>query len=105
MTKATHTPGPWTVGFEGHNISHIYGGGKEQLGVAQVYLPINTSADEIPRLKHDPRFGQAVADARLIAAAPDLLEALHLVRVSRGWQYLADESKSLINTAIAKATP
>jgi hypothetical protein len=42
-------------------------------------------------------------DANLIAAAPDLLEALHLVGMSAGWQYLTMETRSVIEAAIAKA--
>lgn len=36
--------------------------------------------------------------------APELLAALSLVRMSAGWQYLSDESRAVIITAIAKAT-
>lgn len=42
-------------------------------------------------------------DASLIAAAPELLEALHVVGMSAGWQYMTIESRSLVESAIAKA--
>lgn len=38
------------------------------------------------------------------AAAPDLLAALQLVRMSAGWQYLSDESKTVIDAALRAAT-
>lgn len=64
-TKNTHTPGPWAISSIGH-ISDILGGetigllfydGGEQLNVA---------------IDNDPH---AMANALLIAAAPDMLEA------------------------------
>lgn len=42
--------------------------------------------------------------ARLIAAAPDLLEALQLAAMSGGFQYMVDETRDVIRAAIAKAT-
>lgn len=39
----------------------------------------------------------------LIAASPDLLQCCQLVRMSNGWRYLAQESRDLIDAAIAKA--
>jgi hypothetical protein len=55
-----HTPGPWQV-----NGSHVYGGGSPERAslIAQVLSP-------------DPRH---LADRSLIAAAPDLYEALRTV--------------------------
>lgn len=43
-------------------------------------------------------------DIPLVIAAPDMLAALQLVRMSAGWQYLSDESRAVIDAAIAKAT-
>lgn len=41
--------------------------------------------------------------ARLIAAAPELLEALHLVSKSLGWQDMPMETRAVVEAAIAKA--
>jgi len=41
--------------------------------------------------------------ARLIAAAPDMLQALHVVGMSAGWQYMTMETRALVDAAIAKA--
>lgn len=77
---AGHTPGPWTV-------SELDG---------RVIGPVRTLVDtssgtEVPQLQAvarvldriGDRLGEAKANARLIAAAPDLLEALQLVSLAR----------------------
>lgn len=71
-----HTPGPWFVGsaseFGVHNPNLI----QRQDGdsIAQVYgMPMHARIDEVER---DPRWAEGLANARLIAAAPDLLAAL-----------------------------
>lgn len=58
-----HTPGPWTVGVgDGQRI--VIGGGHRLVTVA----PKSRVVADIQR---------AISDARLIAAAPDLLEACY----------------------------
>lgn len=79
-TKSKHTPGPWEVGDDG--ISTPFVGDR---------IIVNTGQE------------CAEADARLIAAAPDLLAALHLIADAHHYsgmtycQYVARD-------AIAKAT-
>jgi hypothetical protein len=53
----------------------------------------------IPEHLHDKK-----EKARLIAAAPDLLEAVVVTRMSRGWHEMTAEAKELIESAIARAT-
>jgi hypothetical protein len=70
MSAPKHTPGPWTVGVAGRygtdNANIIYSQGGEG-SVATVYgLPMNTKLEDI-----DSRYGQGLANARLIAAAPE----------------------------------
>ena len=43
------------------------------------------------------------ADTRLIAAAPELLEALKMAAESAGFQYMTYETRQVIEAAIAKA--
>jgi hypothetical protein len=43
------------------------------------------------------------ANARLIAASPDMLEALRLASQSAGFQYMTHETRLKIDNAIAKA--
>jgi hypothetical protein len=76
LTKPKYTPGPWEARLikEGH---------------LDIY-PVGCSHDRVPiavldhsRDGHEPtRVVTTPADARLIAAAPDLLEALHRMLVS-----------------------
>lgn len=69
MSEAKHTPGPWCMGRKGnecriyadrdqHAIARTYGTGLNGIGVCELTGPENK------------------ADARLIAAAPELLAAL-----------------------------
>lgn len=92
----THTPGPWAVGFEG-----LRGG---------TYWCVSRSdaAEEIDI--HEDDNGEA--DARLIAAAPDLLAAAKELRATisknepmpfEAWNALCDEVIERADAAIAKA--
>ena len=67
MSNAKHTPGPWVVGNQNPlNFGQPRGNGTEPIGF--VYGPSCPERSEVGR--------RALADARLIAAAPELLEAL-----------------------------
>ena len=83
--NSKHTPGPWSYQEWGRLILDS-GQGSSQLQVATVAL--NTRRDE------------GTANARLIAAAPELLEALEDI-VSNGYGMYAAK---LARAAIAKAT-
>lgn len=75
-----HTPGPWRHAKEA--IRHANGVVQTfnpdtvltedgELAICQVYgMPINTTLEDIAG---DPRWADGLANARLIAAAPDLL--------------------------------
>lgn len=100
MTEAKHTPGPWTIGTSaGYNASHVYSG---EDGVCTVYGIF--SHQSVQQVVDDPRCAEGMANARLIAAAPDMLEALHK---AEGW--LAEWASAEpyigeIRAVIAKAT-
>ena len=77
----SHTPGPWRVGSKsGYNMNTVfheqptrYEG--EEGGICQVYnLPMHTTATELVALNKEGRYLEGIANARLIAAAPQLLE-------------------------------
>ena len=71
MTKAKHTPGPWVIGSsEGRVLSHWDGIGYWEIANATV---TNFRGDSGEMYFAG---GTQEANARLIAAAPDLLEAL-----------------------------
>lgn len=104
-SEAKHTPGPWVIGgqSEGGKYININGGGRI---IARVMFSKPT----------DP-FPADDANARLIAAAPDLLEALkkcrselHLLKdgsvggVPNTIAALIHERIELADAAIAKAT-
>jgi hypothetical protein len=88
-----HTPGPWQV-----NGSHIYTADPERALLAQVFNP-GSKASDYP----------LVENARLIAAAPDLLEALIMVRDADddcrkdGFREMPPPARARIDAAIAKA--
>lgn len=74
MSNEKHTPGPWeltTIPFELRNTD----------SAAAIYGPytLNQGACLISDISRSPGDEQATANAKLIAAAPELLEALNLV--------------------------
>ena len=81
--KQKHTPGPWSI-----NGNKIDGNGYHIVSV------------------NSHRTSEGEANARLIAAAPELLEALILI-CDRDWAYAGMEEMKIIISArssIAKAT-
>ncbi len=106
MTK--HTPGPWTLETVPTSADSCHKIGPfpnrhDREGYACVYADnIRIGIDESL-----PRAQELLANARLIAAAPDLLEALQLIQ-GQGWQLHDDEFGNEIKrrclSAIAKAT-
>ena len=100
---AKHTPGPWQAVHEGHRLS-VWAEGYGFIHTHEV-PHVNTGATET-----------ANANARLIAAAPELLEALEEVReLIEGYVDVKDgdygkpvankamQATQLIDEAIAKA--
>lgn len=90
-----HTPGPWIAeGGDGHG--NIWIGTKEGVYVAGTVLPIHGTTE----LSKE----QAEANARLIAAAPDMLQALIDLRATLDpYDIQYGNQVDLIEGAIAKA--
>lgn len=79
-TKAAHTPGPWETGKLGHNVQ----GANGRLVAATMFVQFGNNSED-------------VANARLIAAAPDLLAALI---ECRRWLAKADADGAFANCVL-----
>jgi hypothetical protein len=93
--KANHTPGPW-------HLSNLAANGEQEISISRSYESGGASVAVVESSRDHSRL---LADARLIAAAPDLLEALEELLADR---YLADpinaDRMKKARAAIAKAT-
>lgn len=108
MTKARHTPGPWTIGDENNACCDVLLGTEHNLTCSLDRRDNNTCAEVISR-------EEMLANARLISAAPDLLAACQKMAeweacekdYSIGFTERIDlcaEAFELMNAAITKAT-
>lgn len=88
MTQNSATPGPWKFGHVGTSAFWV-GPDYDQKFVASIPWDIEDARDE------------ARANARLIAAAPDLLMAIRRVREDA---YLNPSAAAQVDAAIQKAT-
>jgi hypothetical protein len=96
MSNAKHTPGPWSVGW---NI---------EANLYQIDAPDGDSGDTAPIADvwaHNALESECKANAALIAAAPDLLEALNAVMDSyqRGQMAIEHKVFNKMRVAIARA--
>jgi hypothetical protein len=101
MTNRQHTPGPWYVGTEfADQGRHIYAAQKVRHEDGDEWHPLIACTDD------DERLVDWQANAVLIAAAPDLLEALKELREAIKSRGVVSTVKALSKTdaAIAKAT-
>ena len=96
-----HTPGPWTVG-ETRRYKHS--GGIDGTEVAVHYGPAGNRGNCIAFAYGHGASGDAEADARLIAAAPDLLAALMMVLDDPQALDGRPRTAECVRSAIAKAT-
>lgn len=100
MSDIMHTPGPWKVGFDGYTI-------REDKGTHGGYYVANTAANQPDQMPENIR-QRDKANARLIAAAPELLEALEMLMPQYPSRGMCDEYDRAMwenaEAAIAKAT-
>jgi hypothetical protein len=105
----THTPGPWRL----DNGAKYVSGGFRVLARSTRPKPNHAATGEI-QIAFPPPHGidgekEQEANARLIAAAPDLLEALEMVRdadndrAADKMETIPDIARAKIDRAIAKA--
>ena len=93
-SEAKHTPGPWVhVRFGGivGGPFYKYANGEAQSQVASATVGEGISPEE------------REANARLIAAAPDLLEALRTARQELRFHNLTEDGAQRVNTTISRA--
>ena len=106
MNTSTHTPGPWRAGMVGNELHIRAENGPNCSGVISVAQIVCHSPSITEEMK---------ANARLIAAAPAMFQALKLLRDSRKWFEYAGTfahekdgkiytAGEIISEAIAKAT-
>lgn len=89
-----HTPGPW------RQVGAYIASANERV-VARIAPP----ADAVVMWADTPAGLETAANAALIAAAPELLEALNLINVdSDGDGFICREAMDQVRAAIAKAT-
>ncbi len=93
-----HTPGPW---YMEANEAELY---YEVNGEMQKMIAIGTAKDESPILAYVPTtWDEDKANARLIAAAPELLEACKGVMDMLDGEFPGHPMSERVRKAIAKA--
>ena len=97
MSEAKHTPGPWQIADENNNSCGVLLGIEHNLVACLDRQCSNTWKIVIGR-------DEMLANARLIAAAPDLLEALEWVMDRLVDKHEDDIAAQKARAAIAKAT-
>lgn len=97
MTQAKHTPGPWVLGEKKDTYFRIYGKGAT---IAKVDICVNK--EQISPSTFREKLEEGEANARLIAAAPELLEALKMA-ANFNWKNNRTHLLEIVNVAIAKA--
>ena len=110
-TSPAHTPGPWSALIEGESLhgseTHLVAAGPHGMAVAEVPMSAYASTSGC-RGKTTITAAQGRANARLIASAPELIEALEAV-IPDLEHYVAthgpgpDKRLAIARAAIAKA--
>ena len=94
---AQHTPGPWRVEVWNYHVLYEH---VPTIVAAQDIVAEATSLCGMDSDREDER----AANARLIAAAPEMLEALIITAKSHGFATLNPVAQRRVNEAIDKAT-
>ena len=109
MPNTTHTPGPWTVSQVVHNSQLKPSDRRGYSGsIAYVWTDRPYPTGKCVASVREELLGEVEANARLIAAAPELLACLDVVK---GWLITMKEADLIVGdimldkvkTAIAKA--
>jgi hypothetical protein len=104
MSTFKHTPGPWATGevYRDHWLEIVGNGGKRMVcGVMRVIRhKFDRDSRTIAKVPND----EGWSNARLIAAAPELLEALQLLLDAEYSDLVTIDDLGRAEAAIAKAT-
>ena len=106
MSAPKHTPGPWSWDYAKHEAYEVLGADGTLVTEMPLNLPPSLSAEE-----REQNIAGGRADARLIAAAPELLDAARTAAdmlQHRSGHFSEEEwlrkAASCLRAAIAKAT-
>ena len=111
-TSFEHTPGPWDIEWfvcrmGAEDVLHARAGGNEtaKIGDEMWRVPLKIGPLSVDHCHWaGTHLDCPEKDARLIAAAPDLLEALRLISGSVPSESALDYCKGVARAAITKAT-
>ena len=98
MTKAQHTPAPWVFWVDDFEVNILSNAGDRSVPIADVCVDEDTT--------FAPTLPEAVANARLIAAAPELLAVAKWLQKHRGECFIPNPQNDfddMLTAAIAKA--
>ena len=103
MSKMKHTPGPWTVGYKALHVmaENAKIGGNTPICDIRGWGYLTGNGHGALGLKHEEAAAIQEANARLISAAPDLLEALKALR--NACIGMVPECAPMVDAAILKA--
>lgn len=90
MNEFKGTPGPWVASKTGRGIGPVSGLDDQSFGMII----------EVAYVEFDPEIEVQVANANLISAAPELLEALQIICF---FEDISDAQRQIAEKAIAKA--
>jgi hypothetical protein len=94
----THTPGPWEIAKGGDGVLRLYHGKEIVCQFGESSLDHDDASQFIAR-----HLKNREANARLIAAAPALLEALRWIAVTAPQAYHAQGSQAIMDEMIHAA--
>lgn len=104
-SEVKHTPGPWRVGYRSLHIlaDNAKAGGDAMICDIRGWGYLTGKGHGALGLPPEQAAAIQDANARLIAAAPELLEALKECAASAGFQYMTFEARGRVEAALAKA--
>jgi hypothetical protein len=94
----THTPGPWTVGYKSMDVTGLTEKGPMKVCDIRGWGHLTGKGHGALGLPNDEAFAIQEANARLIAAAPAMLEALQRIADRRNTHFAGDAQVVALTT-------